>query len=190
MLADWQLEVLQEIEQAALRLSDLTEDLLDVTRLQAGRLVLHSEPTDLVALAQRVIKRLQSTSEHHALSLHAALPHVVVNADPHRLEQVLTNFIGNAIKYSPRGGPIEVTIEQREPCAAVLSVRDHGIGIPVQQQGRIFSRFMRADNARKYGVAGTGLGLYFCRKLAELHGGRIWFESVEEQGSIFFVVLP
>jgi signal transduction histidine kinase len=189
-LADWQLEALQEIEQAVLRLSDLTEDLLDMTRLQAGRLALHCEPTDLVVLAQRVIKRLQMTSEHHTLSLHAATPHVVVDADPHRLEQMLTNLIGNAIKYSPQGGPIEVTIEQGEARGAVLGIRDHGIGIPVQQQGRIFSRFMRADNARKYGVSGTGLGLYLCRELAELHGGRIWFESVEEQGSTFFLALP
>lgn len=189
-LADWQLEALQEIEQAALRLGELTEDLLDVTRLQAGRLTLQREPADLVALAQRVIKRLQMTSERHTLSLHATLPHVVVQADPRRLEQVLTNLIGNAIKYSPQGGPVEVTIEQEETHGAVLSVRDHGMGIPVQQQARIFSRFMRADNARKSGVSGTGLGLYLCRELVELHGGRIWFESIEEQGTTFYLALP
>lgn len=189
-LADWQLEALQEIEGAALRLSELTEDLLDVTRLQAGRLALQREPTDLVALAQRVIRRLQMTSQRHTLSLHAVLPHVVVQADSRRLEQVLSNLIGNAIKYSPQGGPVEITIEQEETHGAVLSVRDHGIGIPAQQQGRIFSRFMRADNARKSGVSGTGLGLYLCRELIELHGGRIWFESVEEQGSVFYLALP
>jgi PAS domain S-box-containing protein len=189
-LADWQLEALQEIEGAALRLSELTEDLLDVTRLQAGRLALQREPTDLVALAQRVIRRLQMTSQRHTLSLHAVLPHVVVQADSRRLEQVLSNLIGNAVKYSPQGGPVEITIEQEETHGAVLSVRDHGIGIPAQQQGRIFSRFMRADNARKSGVSGTGLGLYLCRELIELHGGRIWFESVEEQGSVFYLALP
>jgi signal transduction histidine kinase len=189
-LADWQLEALQEIEGAAFRLSELTEDLLDVTRLQAGRLALQREPTDLVALAQRVIKRLHMTSEQHTLTLHTTLSYLVVEADPHRLEQVLTNLIGNAIKYSPQSGPIEVTIEQRETCGAILSVRDHGIGIPAQQQGRIFSRFMRADNARTSGISGTGLGLYLCRELVELHGGRIWFESVEGQGSVFYLALP
>ena len=189
-LADWQLEAVREIEQAALRLSDLTEDLLDVTRLQAGRLALQREPTDLVALAQRVIKRLQITSERHHLSLHTTLPDMVVDADPQRLEQVFINLLGNAIKYSPQGGPIEVTLQQGEINGAILSVRDHGIGIPAQQQARIFSRFMRADNARRYGVSGTGLGLYLSRELAELHGGRIWFESVEEQGSTFYLALP
>lgn len=188
--ADWQLEGLQEIEQAAVRLSELTEDLLDVTRLQAGRLVLQPEPTDLVALARRVIKRMQITSERHSLTLFNTLPYIVVDADSHRLEQVLTNLIGNAIKYSPQGGSIEITIGQRETYEAVLSVRDHGIGIPAKQQGHIFSRFMRADNARTSGISGTGLGLYLCRELIELHCGRIWFESVEEQGSVFFIALP
>ena len=73
---------------------------------------------------------------------------------------------------------------------ALLSIRDSGIGIPVQQQARIFGRFERADNARAYGIGGTGLGLYLCRELIERHGGRIWFESAEEQGSTFFIALP
>jgi signal transduction histidine kinase len=106
------------------------------------------------------------------------------------MEQVLSNLISNAIKYSPEGGPIEVTIaEDSERQEALLSVRDHGIGIPVQQ-AQIFHRFVQADNARVYGIEGTGLGLYLCRALVERHGGRIWCESVEGQGSIFFIRLP
>jgi signal transduction histidine kinase len=84
-----------------------------------------------------------------------------------------------------------VTInEEPEPKMALLSVSDHGIGIPAHQHSLIFGRFARADNARSYGIGGTGLGLYLCRELVLRHGGHIWFESTEEQGSTFFVSLP
>ncbi|HEX6551684.1 MAG TPA: ATP-binding protein [Ktedonobacteraceae bacterium] len=190
-LAEWQMESVQGIDQSTSRLIELTEDLLDVTRLQAGRITFHREPTDLVALARRVVARLQMTTERHHLSLLASSEYLVADVDPRRIEQVLSNLVGNAIKYSPAGGSIEVTIrEESETKTALLSIRDSGIGIPVQQQARIFGRFERADNARAYGIGGTGLGLYLCRELVERHGGRIWFESAEGQGSTFFIALP
>jgi PAS domain S-box-containing protein len=190
-LVEWQLEALQSIDQATARLVELTEDLLDVTRLQAGRLALHVDPTDLVALTRRVVTRLQMTTEHHTLSIFSPPEHLVAQVDPRRMEQVLSNLIGNAIKYSPEGGSIDVTIsEDGQAHEALLSVSDHGIGIPAQQHLLVFGRFARTDNARAYGIGGTGLGLYLCRELVERHGGRIWFESVEGQGSTFFVALP
>jgi PAS domain S-box-containing protein len=190
-LVDWQMEALQSIDQATARLVELTEDLLDVTRLQAGRLALHVEPTDLVALTRRVVTRLQMTTERHTLSMATPVEHLVAQVDPRRMEQVLSNLVGNAIKYSPAGGSIEVTIrEDGQADEALLCVSDHGIGIPAQQHLLVFGRFARTDNARAYGIGGTGLGLYLCRELVERHGGRIWFESVEGQGSTFFVALP
>jgi PAS domain S-box-containing protein len=182
-------EALDNIDLATRQLVELTEALLDVTRLQAGRLELHPEPSDLVALARRVVKRVQRTTQQHHLSLRSSQEHLVAPLDPGRMEQVLTNLLSNAIKYSPRGGPIEVAV-WAEPLSAevVLSVRDEGIGIPVQQQAGIFGRFFRAANARM--LPGTGLGLYICRSLVELHGGRIWFTSLEERGSTFFLALP
>lgn len=190
-LADWQMEALQDINQATSRLGDLIADLLDVTRLQAGRLRLHYEPTDLIALTRRVMTRLQMTTEQHTLSLHSSLEHLVVSSDPQRLEQVLSNLINNAIKYSPNGGPVTVSIgEDAQAHEALFSVHDTGIGIPPHQQTRVFGRFMRADNARAYGIAGTGLGLYLSREIIERHGGRIWFESTVGQGSTFFIALP
>jgi len=103
----------------------------------------------------------------------------------------VSNLISNAIKYSPEGGEVEIAAcEDRKANTALLSVRDYGIGIPAHQQGRIFSRFMRADNAHAHNIGGTGLGLYLCRELVERHDGRIWFESVEGQGSTFYVSLP
>ncbi len=186
---EWQQEALYNIDKATLRLVELTEDLLDATRLQAGRLELHPEPTDLVALARRVVKRLQTTTEQHRLSLCTSLEYLVVCVDPRRIEQVLINLINNAIKYSPAGGPIEIAIwEKSGTSEVVLSVHDCGIGIPAYEQAHIFGRFARAENARKIG--GTGLGLYICRALVEQHSGRIWFESAEGKGSTFFVVLP
>lgn len=190
-LVDWQIEALHGIDQATARLVELTEDLLDVTRLQAGRLELHREPTNVVALLQRVMKRLQMTTDQHTLSLHTPLEYLIVQADPRRLEQVCSNLIGNAIKYSPAGGMIEVTInEEPDTKRALLSVSDHGIGIPAHQHSLVFGRFARAENARSYGIGGTGLGLYVCRELVERQGGHIWFESTEGQGSTFFVSLP
>jgi PAS domain S-box-containing protein len=190
-LVDWQVEALQGIDQATARLVELIEDLLDVTRLQAGRLTLHVEPTDLVALVQRVVTRLQMTTDRHTLSIFTPVEHLVAQVDPRRMEQVLSNLIGNAIKYSPEGGPIEISIREDVGAAtALISIRDVGIGIPAHQQTLIFGRFARADNARAYGLGGTGLGLYLCRELIERHGGRIWFESAEGQGSTFFIALP
>jgi signal transduction histidine kinase len=188
-LADWQKEALQNIDQATHRLVDLTEELLDVTRLQAGQLALHPEPTDLVALTRRVAARLQVTTERHPIAIHATQEHIVAEADPLRIEQVLGNLITNAIKYSPEGGRIDLTLREDPQADTVeLCVEDQGIGIPARQQARIFGRFERADNARK--IDGTGLGLYICRALVEQHGGRIWFESLEDQGSTFFIALP
>jgi len=190
-LAEWQMEAIQDIDQATNRLVELTEDLLDVTRLQAGRLELHSEPTDLVALVQRTVARFRVTTEQHRISVNATPEHIVIMADPRRIEQVLSNLMNNAIKYSPGGGDIAISVrEDQTDKAALLSVHDNGIGIPVQQQNRIFSRFVRADNAYAHNIGGTGLGLYLCRELVERHGGRIWFESVEGQGSTFFISLP
>lgn len=160
-LADWQTEAVEAIDIATSRLVELTDDLLDVTRLQGGRLELHSEPADLVALLQRVLSRLQVTTDKHTLTLSATPEHIVVTIDQQRIEQVISNLISNAIKYSPDGGTIEMTAcEKPTSHQAFFSIRDHGIGIPQEQQGRIFGRFERADNARMYEIKGTGLGFY------------------------------
>jgi PAS domain S-box-containing protein len=190
-LAPWQREALAEIDEATSRLDKLTEDLLDVTRLQAGRLVLSRSPTDLVALTRHVVTQRQMTTRHHAFSLATAHTSLMVEVDRVRIEQVLTNLLSNAIKYSPQGGPIELTIrEEGEPHAALLSIRDRGIGIPALQQARIFGRFVRAENARASEITGTGLGLFLSRELVERQGGRLWFESTEGVGSTFFMTFP
>lgn len=187
----WQQEALEAIDQATVRLVDLIDDLLDVTRLQGGRLELHPEPHDLVALVRRVVRRLAVTADHAHIAVVAGADHVVACIDPPRVEQVVSNLISNAIKYSPDGGTIAIEIQQDDTEGmAVIAIQDHGIGIPTTQQAHIFGRFVRADNARDRGIAGTGLGLYLCRELVERHGGRIWFTSAEGAGTTFFVALP
>jgi two-component system, OmpR family, phosphate regulon sensor histidine kinase PhoR len=187
---DLRAEAVEAIDQATLRLVVLTDDLLDVTRLQGGRLTLHMEPADLAALARRVAKRIQITSEHHRIVVDADPEYVVAAIDLQRTEQVLTNLLNNAIKYSPDGGEVRVCV--REAAAAGIAeveVRDQGIGIPAEQQARIFGRFARADNAKDRGITGTGLGLFLSRELVERQGGRIWFESAEGHGTTFYVSL-
>lgn len=190
LTADQQ-ESLEGIHQAARRLGELTDDLLDVTRLQAGRLELHREPTDLVMLVKRVVKRFQMTAKHHRCIVAHQADALVVSIDVQRVEQVINNILNNAVKYSPQSDCVQITLsEGHENNCAVISVKDDGIGIPTQQQIRIFGRFVRADNARTHGIYGTGLGLYLSRELIERHGGRIWFQSVEGKGTTFFISLP
>jgi signal transduction histidine kinase len=190
-LDDWQREALDAIDQSTTRLVELIDDLLDVTRLQGGRLEVHQEPHDLVALVRRVIRRMGVMTDHREVKIMAAADPVIACVDAPRIEQVVSNLVSNAIKYSPNGG--EVTVEVREDEAAsdaIIAVRDHGIGIPAAQQPQVFGRFARADNAREMGIGGTGLGLYLSRELVERHGGRVWFESAEGKGSTFYVALP
>jgi len=190
-LADWQQEVLDEIEQATSRLDKLTEDLLNVTRLQAGRLNLSRKPTDLVAVARQMLTQTQMTTQRHTFTFQTSLSSLSVQVDRGRMEQVLSNLLSNAIKYSPKGGLIELTLrEEDEPHIALLSIRDQGMGIPASQQGSIFGRFVRAENARAAEITGTGLGLYLSRELVELHGGHLWFESTEGVGTTFFLMIP
>ena len=181
-LDQWRQEAAESVLQATQRLVALTDDLLDATRLQAGRLELRPEPSDLVALARRVLRRLQGATTRHTLELSTPNEFVVVDVDVGRIEQVLTNLVHNAIKYSPAGGTITVTVTEEpamggHPGQATVAVHDSGIGIPAGDQARLFGRFARAENARTGGIEGTGLGLFLCRELVERHGGSIWFES-------------
>jgi signal transduction histidine kinase len=190
-LAEWQIEALETITHDTMRIVGLTNDLLDVTRLHAGQLPLHRYNTNLVALTRRVMTRLRDTTKQHMLVVKSSAPRIAAYLDVQRIEQIVTNLLNNAIKYSPHGGEVLLSIqEDAKTGMAVLSVRDHGIGIPVSQQGQIFQRFFRATNATRLGLEGSGLGLYLSRELIQLHGGHIWFESVEGQGSTFYISLP
>jgi signal transduction histidine kinase len=190
-LVDWQLEALDSIDLATTRLVDLTNDLLDVSRLQAHRMELRREPHDLLAVARRVARRFRVTTNAHQISVHSAQEYVVAIMDAPRMEQIIGNLLSNAIKYSPEGGEIVVDVAADvQAGVARMRIRDSGIGIPLEQQPGLFARFARAENGRELGIGGTGLGLYLCRELLTQLGGRIWLESQEGIGTTVSVEIP
>ena len=172
------------------RLSQIVNDLLLASQLDAGSLPVTIEATDARELAEAVVESARAHLPEGMsidLTAPASLPHVA--ADPGQLRQVLDNLLENAVKYSPSGGRIDVTLELRAD-ALRFAVRDPGLGIPAGEQRRIFEKFYRLDPDMSHGVGGTGLGLYICRELVRRVGGKIWVESREGEGSTFFVELP
>jgi len=184
---------LRRIDVTVTRMTRLIDSLLDVTRVQMGRpLPLDRRPTDLVALARQVLDEQQPSADRHRLRLDARVPELVGVWDAARLERMLSNLVSNAIKYSPEGGEITVTVALEtgaEPPRAALIVRDQGIGIPAADLSRIFTRFERGSNVVRR-IPGTGIGLAAARQVVEQHGGRITVESQEGVGTTFTVWLP
>ncbi len=175
------------IEEQANKMVRLISRLLDLSKLESGKLVLECEPTDLVKLLDGVIKAAQTNTEKHLLEL-IAPEGLVVPVDPIRFEQVVTNLVDNAIKYSPQGGLIEIKVE-REPRSQIvrMSVKDQGLGIPLEHRSHIFQPFYQAHER---GYAGLGIGLYITQQIVELHGGEIEVEFGVEHGTNFIICLP
>jgi signal transduction histidine kinase len=169
------------------RLAMLLNQLLDVSRLEAGKLALTTSPTDLTALVAGIVAVIQPSTERHQIRL-AAPAELEASVDPLRFEQVVTNLLDNAIKYSPDGGAIEVTLSQPDPDTAELVIRDHGIGIPPAKLTRIFERFYQAHTGDH--SSGLGLGLFVTRQIVELHGGTITAEHPAGDGVRFVVRVP
>jgi signal transduction histidine kinase len=181
-------ERLRVLSRQADRLGRISNALLDVTRITAGRLTLLRQEVDLAALAREVVARHAEEAEAAgcgAVTVVAPAP-VPCQADPDRVEQVVANLLSNALKYG-KGAPVEVRIHAEEGYA-VLDVADRGIGIAPDQQARIFGRFERAVPPRSYG--GLGLGLWIVRSMVEAHGGKVSVESAQGKGSTFTVRLP
>lgn len=169
------------------RLTMLLNQLLDVSRIEAGKLALMKAPTDLTALVAGIVSVIQPSTNRHQIRL-VAPAELQASVDPLRFEQVVTNLLDNAIKYSPAGGEIEVTLSQPDPDTAELSVRDYGLGIPPAQLTRIFERFYQAHSDGH--SSGLGLGLFVTRQIVELHGGQITAEHPTGDGVRFIVRVP
>jgi signal transduction histidine kinase len=168
------------------RLKRLVLELLDASRAEQGQLVGERSSIDLAAIAREVCRR--HANSRHQIDLATEAP-VVGEYDPIRIEQLLENLIENAVKYSPSGGTVRISVGQAEG-AAHLSVSDSGIGIPAGDLPHIFERFYRAGNVDDRRFAGMGLGLFICKAIVEQHGGRIWATSHPGQGSTFHITLP
>jgi two-component system phosphate regulon sensor histidine kinase PhoR len=184
-----QREFLSIIEGEADRLARLIKDLLETSRAESGRLQLRMTEVDISALAERVLEKMRPQAGSHHLRLAPREGTVPVRADPDRMEQVITNLLDNALKYSPPGSTVTLSVRARGD-KAVVSVSDQGIGIPLEQQTHVFDKFHRVLDERSRHVQGTGLGLYLCRKIVEAHGGHIWVESRPGEGSTFHFSLP
>jgi len=180
---------LSAIEAGSNRLTTLTEDLLDVSRLQQGELELRLRDIDLADLCQEIIGRLPQPTRGQVRLDVSEYAHPIL-LDPDRIEQIIVNLLDNAAKYSVQDGGIEVSVRQ-DASGCELRVRDHGIGIPVEAVEQIFEPFGRAPNAKAANIPGLGLGLYICRQIAHRHSGRLWAESAGEgQGTTFILWLP
>ncbi len=169
------------------RLSNLVDQLLDVSRIRRAELELELEDVDLAEVLREVATRLEADVARSGCSLSLLFSAPATGRwDRMRIEQVVTNLLSNAIKFA-HGTPIDAQVDA-DPKFARLVIRDRGIGISVADQARIFSRFERASSSRHF--AGLGLGLYITRKIVEAHGGKIRVESAPSEGSTFTVELP
>lgn len=201
MLLDGEVGALNELQHkfmgivksSADRMLDSANNLLDLTRLQTGRIELVLSPCDIGDLIEAVSTQYAPIFAAKKQMLRAHVPSATppVLCDQERVSQILTNLLSNASKYTPEEGHIDITVQ---PAAGKgylqITVADNGIGIPVEDQGKVFGTFFRATNAGKSGTSGAGLGLAITQMLIEQHGGQIWFESDVDQGAAFHITLP
>lgn len=190
-LSDQQMEYVVTTIGAASRMQSLIDALLNISRLESGRLGLKPQAVAVPDVLQGVLKELQPQLQEKRLQLTfkppARLPSLAT--DCLMVQEILTNLVANAIQYTPAEGTITITA-RKKGSEIIVTVTDSGIGIPADKHDMLFSPFFRAKNALEYFEAGTGLGLYMVKLLVRTLGGRIWFTSREGRGSSFFVALP
>jgi signal transduction histidine kinase len=189
-----QTEFLATINSETDRLTRLINDFLDLSKIEAGRIQWASEPVEIPGIIQSAVEATEALAANTGLvmvtEIEENLPAVLSDKD--RCLQVVTNLISNAIKFAPEGGNIHIRATNSvEPGEMVqVSVTDTGIGIPVEEQQRIFQKFTQVGDALKDKPPGTGLGLAICQKIVEYYNGQIWVDSQPNQGSTFSFTLP
>lgn len=189
---DAQKKSLHTIVAATNRMNELISTLLNITRIESGNVTITPKMVDVREIAEDVSKEHGlAASEHNiSLTLHAPVKTApTIFTDSLLFKEVLSNLVSNAIKYTPDGGKVTLTIRSRR-YDILCTVSDTGMGIPKYSQEHIFTKFFRAHNVVKQETSGTGLGLYLVKGLVEALGGKIWFESTENKGTTFYVALP
>jgi two-component system phosphate regulon sensor histidine kinase PhoR len=183
-------ERIGKIEEETGHIAQMVSELMDLSRIESGAAVIHLDAVDLGAVAEASTERLRLFAERQGVTLSVDVDGATpaVRGDEGRLGQVFVNLLHNAVKFSPNGGEVRVTVRPVDH-EVVASVVDQGVGIPRTALGRVFERFYKVDRARVRG-GGTGLGLAIARHVVQQHGGRIWVESEEGRGSTFSFALP
>lgn len=186
-----QKDYLSEIYKSNRRMIDLVNALLNVSRIDMGTFAIEPEPTDVKEIAESVLKELFVKIQESNLSVthfyEEDLPKI--NADPKLMRIIVQNLLSNAMKYTPKGGSVALSLTKDDQ-NILIKVSDTGVGIPASVQDKIFTKLFRADNARVVESEGTGLGLYIIKSIVERGGGRTWFVSEENKGTTFFVEIP
>jgi len=183
-------EFMKDMNHEIDRLTGVVTDLLTLTQTDSHENALRPETVDLSALTADTVHLLQAAAEKRRQTLRTRIdPEVVISCDRSKCSQIIHNLTDNALKYTPDGGEITVSLSL-EGGFARLQVQDNGVGIPKEDQSQIFERFYRVDKARSRATGGTGLGLSIVRQMVTMHGGSITVESEPGQGSLFTVLLP
>ncbi len=190
-LNDEQLDVIRDILKSARHLLQLINQILDLSKIAAGKMKLHKTTLDINVLVKDVLGQLQPLLSSKGLraELNVNSNDTEIFADEIRIKQVLFNLLSNAIKFSHNNSKIEINISKNKN-ELLIEVKDYGIGIAKDNQQIIFEEFRQVDNSHTRAYQGTGLGLALCKKLIELHGGKIWVESEYGKGSSFFFTIP
>lgn len=184
-------EYLEIIKMSNERMIKLVNDLLDVSRIEQGRIDLKPEKFSLVNLTKEIINEVRPLAQKNNIFLNLEAMENLPDAwaDSSRIHLVIQNLLENAIKYTEAGGSVRVVFKKQGDYLRV-EIIDNGVGIPLDEQGRVFQKFFRSDNAKKNQVEGTGLGLFIVKAIVEMSKGKVDFESKKNEGSTFWFVIP
>lgn len=173
------------------RMIRLVNDLLDVSRIEMGRMIFFPKQTNIYVLVEKIVKTSAPFAKANNVTLSMEAPDTLPNVmtDPEKISITIQNLVDNAIKYTKEKGTIIVSLTANGKFVKV-SIRDKGVGIPESQQKHVFKKFFRSDNIMRNQTIGTGLGLFIARSIVEGNKGKIWFESKEGEGTTFFFTLP